>query len=289
MKGYKVFNSDMKCLGFQYEVGKTFFHDGEIELCKSGFHFCAKIEQCFDYYKFEPKNIVCEVEPIGKILGSSEDKMVTNKIHIIRQLSWGEVLELVNIGSGNSGYYNSGNCNSGNYNSGNHNSGYRNSGNHNSGYRNSGNYNSGDCNSGNYNSGNCNSGNYNSGNHNSGYRNSGDYNSGNYNSGLFCTDKDSKIKIFDIDSNMTIKNWRESQLAEVIQKNLVLNKWIVYEKLSQEEKEKYPSGYLKTFTYKEAWSNLWNNISVEEKQLFYELPNFNADKFEEITGIKITD
>ena len=39
VKGYKVFNPDWTCSGFQYEVGKTFEHDGNIEMCGSGFHF----------------------------------------------------------------------------------------------------------------------------------------------------------------------------------------------------------------------------------------------------------
>ena len=33
IKGYKVFNHDWTCRGFQYEVGKTFKHDGNIEMC----------------------------------------------------------------------------------------------------------------------------------------------------------------------------------------------------------------------------------------------------------------
>lgn len=137
-------------------------------------------------------------------------------------------------------------------------------GNNNTGYRNSGDYNSGD---------------YNSGNHNS----------GNHNSGIFCTEKVPKIKIFDVESNMTIYDWNNSKLKNIINSFFILNKWISYEYLTEEEKSKYPNGYLKTFTYEEAWNNLWYSITDEEKQLFYELPNFNADKFEEITGIKINN
>jgi hypothetical protein len=189
MKGYKCFNSDLTCRDFQFEVGKEYVHDGYISLCNAGFHFCKKPSSVFNYYSFDTKNRVCEVEAIGEVK-TEGDKSVTNKLHIIRELSWEEVLKICNVGVANtglnnSGYYNSGHSNSGDYNSGHNNSGDNNSGNRNSGYRNSGDNNSGHNNSGNYNSGDSNSGYYNSGYYNSGNYNSGDYNSGDYNSGHY--------------------------------------------------------------------------------------------------------
>ena len=199
VKGYKVFNADWTCRGFQYVVGETFEEDVIPSYCNKGFHFCTKAADCFNYYRFNPDNKVAEVEAIGKIDTNPVDsKCCTNKIRIVRELSWDEVLEIVNIGKGctglrnsgdhnsghrNSGNYNSCNYNSGDWNSGDYNSGNLNSGNRNSGNNNKGNWNSGDSNSGNYNSGDWNSGNRNSGNGNSGNRNNGYYNSGNYNSG----------------------------------------------------------------------------------------------------------
>ena len=182
MKGYKVFNPDWTCRGFQYEVGKTYKHDGDISPCRAGFHFCRKAADCFNYYSFDPSNKVAEVEALG-LVESDDTKSVTNEIHIVREIPWAEVLELVNTGKGCTGLSNSGDRNSGDWNSGNRNSGDRNSGNWNSGNRNSGNWNSGNWNSGNRNSGNWNSGDRNSGDWNSGDRNSGDWNSGDWNSG----------------------------------------------------------------------------------------------------------
>lgn len=183
MRGYKVFNPDWTCRGFQFEVGKTFEEDINPKCCDSGFHFCTKILDCFYYYDFNPNNKVAEIEALGDIDASNGDsKCSTNKIHIIRELTWHEVLDLVNTGEACTGYCNSGDNNSGHHNSGNHNSGHRNSGNCNSGDENSGNYNSGDENSGHCNSGNNNGGNHNSGHHNSGDKNSGSYNIGNHNS-----------------------------------------------------------------------------------------------------------
>lgn len=137
MKGYKVFNSDWTCRGYQYEIGKTYEIAESPKCCKVGFHFCEKLADCFNYYSFDPNNKVAEIEAIGEIhFDDTNSKCCTNKIVILKELKWSEVLDMCNTGKGNSG-----NCNSGTYNSG---------------YHNSGNYNSGDYNSGNYNSGICN-------------------------------------------------------------------------------------------------------------------------------------
>jgi hypothetical protein len=46
-------------------------------------------------------------------------------------------------------------------------------------------------------------------------------------------------------------------------------------------------GTLITRTYKEAWALYWTEISQEDKQMFLDLPNFDADIFLEITGIDV--
>jgi len=125
MKGFKIFNPDWTCRNYQYEVGKTYRHEGKIELCESGFHFCTNPVDLFNYYDFNPKNKVAEIEALGEVLSNSksDSKCVTNKIKIIREIKWEEVLRLVNTGHGNSGYGNSGHGNSGHGNSGNEKSG----------------------------------------------------------------------------------------------------------------------------------------------------------------------
>ena len=52
MKGYKVFNPDWTCRGFQYEVGKTYEENVTPECCERGFHFCLKASDCFNYYSY---------------------------------------------------------------------------------------------------------------------------------------------------------------------------------------------------------------------------------------------
>ena len=329
----KGFDEDLKCRGYQFEIGKTYeikLPDGyeltKEDLCSDKvFHYCNSLRKVHDYYSVAPEenNRFCEVEVLGREV-TDGDKCGSNKIKVIREIV-GEELDILkgltdeniglfnsgyrnsgnynsgnhNSGSCNSGYHNSGNYNSGSYNSGYYNSGYCNSGNCNSGNYNSGSYNSGNCNSGNYNSGNCNSGNYNSGGRNSGYCNSGNCNSGDHNSGyfnscdyssgLFCT-QDPKVKIFDIEIDMTMKEVIQADWYRMLFKySIDLTRWIEYtdeEKQSDKDKDLI-GGYLKTYTYKEACKNWWNEYTDKEKAVIMSMPNFDKDKFKQITGIEV--
>ncbi len=285
VKGYKVFNPDWTCREFQYEVGKTFEHDGNIELCGSGFHFCQKASDCFNYYDFNSNNKVAEIEALD-LVETEGNKSVTNKIHIIREIPWQELLTIVNTGKDCTGLENTGNRNTGNWNTGN-----CNTGNWNTGDCNTGNWNTGDCNTGNCNTGDCNTGNCNTGNWNTGNRNTGDCNTVDFSNGVFCTKEDT-IKIFDKESNMTLSEWKSSRARRIIAWNMETTVWIYESSMTEEEKEEHPSykntgGYLKVFTYKEAWNNLWNSITDKEKQEIMNIPNFDKNKFKEITGIEI--
>jgi hypothetical protein len=313
MEGYKVFEPDWTCRGFQYEVGKTFEEDVIPSCCNRGFHFCKELKDCFNYYPFNPDNKVAKVIALGEIDEESDDsKCCTNKIQIVEEISWEDVLRMVNLGKGNAGLCNSGDCNSGNRNSGDWNSGNRNSGDCNSGNRNSGNCNSGnrnsgdcnsgDCNSGNRNSGNWNSGNCNSGNCNSGNRNSGNWNSGNWNSGdwnktnfsngCFNTEEP-KIFLFNKPSDWTYRDWLNSDaryLLNQIPRNVV--DWIWSDDMTDEEKEQHPEyevvgGYLKILDESECGQLWWDSLSERYKNIIKAMPNFDKEIFEDVTGIKI--
>ena len=209
-------------------------------------------------------------------------------------LAWQELVKNYN----NPEIFGSGKENVGLFNSGNYNSGYRNSGYCNSGYCNSGYYNSGDCNSGDrnsgdYNSGDCNSGDRNSGDCNSGYRNSGECNSGYRNSGVFCNCKNTgrTVIIFNRESNMTWPDWHNHP-AYFASQRLRVAEWKNFSDMTEEEKKDNAKSYvtdgiLITYTYHEAWENLWRTLTDEQKNSFKTLPNFDADVFEDITGIKI--
>ena len=288
MKGYKIFNGDWTCRDFKYEVGKTYEMEESPQCCGRGFPFCTNLADCFNYYGFNTDNKVAEVDALGEIDKDNDDtKHCTNKIKIVRELTWEEVLTLCN-----SGNCNSGNCNSGNRNSGNRNSGDWNSGDRNSGNCNSGDWNSGDRNSGNCNSGDWNSGNWNSGNCNSGNRNSGDWNITSFSNGCFNT-KEPKIYLFDKPSDWTYRDWINSDARYIL--NCMPTDyidWVYSNDMTDEEIKEHPEhettgGFLRTqnkSSERQAW---WNNLGEYRKRDIKSIPNFDAKIFKRITGIEV--
>ena len=278
MKGYKVFNHDWTCKGYQFEVGKTFEEDVDPKCYNRGFHFCTKLADCFSYYEFDPRNKVAEVEAVGDIdTNSSNTKCSTNKLHIVREITWHEVLELVN-----SGKFNSGICNTG----------YFNSGNRNTGDFNSGDFNTGDRNSGNFNTGNRNTGDWNSGDYNSGDYNTGDWNKTSSATGCFNTERQ-KLKFFDKETDMTMDQWFNSDARHLLnQIDFKPTDWITSKNMTDEEKAAHPEhettgGYLKVRNNTDCCTEWWNGLSERNKNIIKSIPNFDAEKFYQITGIRV--
>ena len=80
---YKGFDENLCCRGFQYEIGKEYVQEGEIECCESGFHACTNPFDVLDYYPSDSKNRFCVVEQSGTIkTGNDDSKQASSKIKI---------------------------------------------------------------------------------------------------------------------------------------------------------------------------------------------------------------
>ena len=81
MKSYKGFDKDLKCRGFQYEVGKEYECEDAVA-CETGFHACEKPLDVLAYYP-PASSRYCEVEQGGKTDANSDDsKVASTKIKI---------------------------------------------------------------------------------------------------------------------------------------------------------------------------------------------------------------
>ena len=273
VKGYKVFNPGWTCRGFQYEVGKIFEENVKPSCCDRGFHFCEKAADCFSYYSFNSENKVAEVIALGEV-DTDGKKSCTNKIQIVREIPWQELLTIVNTGKDCTGL-----CNTGDWNTGDRNTGDRNTG---------------DCNTGNRNTGDCNTGDCNTGDRNTGDWNTGDWNKSSFNTGCFNTEEQ-KIMLFNKPSDMTYNDWLRSDaryLLNQIPKDVV--EWVYEEDMTDEEKAANPTyettgGYLKVLDESECGQLWWGSLSDFQKNYIKSIPNFDAEIFEQCTGIKVDE
>ena len=288
VKGYKVFNPDWTCKGKQYTCPGTFEEDVNPSVCNVGMHFCKNAADCFRYYDFDPNSHVAEVIAHGTV-AEGDNKCATNKLEIVREIPWAEVLEIVNTGKACTGRCNSGNRNSGDWNSGDWNSGNCNSGDCNSGDCNSGNRNSGDCNSGDCNSGNCNSGDCNSGD-----CNSGDWNTTSFSNGCFNT-VSPKIYMFNKPTDWTFEQWFNCRARRLLNEiDDCPLEYVYLSDMTDEEKAAHPEaettgGYLKERTMADNARKWWEGLSADDRNVILSLPNFDAAIFKEITGIDVSN
>ena len=276
--GFKVFRPDWTCdpTGYnpkQYTCPGKFEEEGELDVCGHGMHFCQTAADCFNYYSFNSENKVAEVIAYGEVR-TEGDKSCTDKLEIVREIPWDEVLRIVNLGKNCTGR-----CNTGNRNTGNRNTGDCNTGNRNTGNRNTGDCNTGDWNTGNRNTGDC---------------NTGDWNKSSFNTGCFNTEEQ-KIMLFNKPSDMTYREWIDSDaryLLNQIPKDVV--EWVYEEDMTDEEKAAHPTyettgGYLKVLDESECGQLWWGSLSDRRKEIIKAIPNFDAEIFFQCTGVRVDE
>ena len=261
--GYKAFNADLTCRGFQYRVGEVFEEDCEPALCRRGFHFCKTIADVYKFYPTSDNTRICKVEAIGDIDDDGDIKLCTNKIKILEEIT-DVVVKKCNSNASSSGFFNTGSRNAGSRNTGDWNTGSRNTG---------------DCNTGSRNTGNC---------------NTGDWNSADRSTGVFNT-QESTILMFNKPSDWTFDDWRDSDARWYlldIPTEYTDTEFISDYEMTDEEKKAHPEyttigGYLKKVHHEADVQRWWDTLTDYKKKTIKGLPNFDAEIFKEITGITV--
>ena len=120
VKGFKGTDKDMRCQDYQYELGKQFDLDEDVEpvICSKGFHFCKSLENVFRHYKIGDGHRFFEVEALVRksdldskkkdyakysnvawdlyhTSSHYDDKYAAKSIRFIRELTVDEVFESV--------------------------------------------------------------------------------------------------------------------------------------------------------------------------------------------------
>lgn len=117
VEGYKGTNKDMKCYNnFQFTLGEEYTKDGEIIMCKNGFHFSPTLKQTFQFYTpygehnnnrfFKVKALINKNQMVEKNIASffsptpnyklvpmrsTDDKLVAKSIVFLEEISTKEI------------------------------------------------------------------------------------------------------------------------------------------------------------------------------------------------------
>ena len=252
VRGYKVFNEDWTCSPNgntkQYTCPGKFEEDITPVRCGHGMHFCRKASDCFNYYNFNPKNKVAEVIAYGDIVEAG-DKCCTNKLEIVREIPWQELLTIVNTGKDCTGLCNTGDRNTGD--------------------RNTGNRNTGDWNTGDWNKSSCNTGCFNT-----------------EEQKIMLFNKPSNMTYNDwlrSDARYLL-NQIPKNVVEWVHEEYMTDE----EKAAHPTYET-TGGYLRVLDESESAQIWWDGLSEIDKSTIKAIPNFDGEIFEECTGIKIME
>lgn len=88
---YKGFDKNFRCRDFQYEVGKEYHIDGDLKICKNGFHACKDLINTFNYYPMGNSRFAI-VKLWGEVL-YGDNKMCASDIKIVEELSLKDIVK----------------------------------------------------------------------------------------------------------------------------------------------------------------------------------------------------
>jgi hypothetical protein len=92
---------------------------------------------------------------------------------------------------------------------------------------------------------------------------------------------------------MTMEEWWNSDARYLLnQIDFRPTEWVRSENMTDAEKEQHPEhettgGYLKIRDNTNACIKWWNELSERERNVIKSIPNFDAEKFFKITGIRV--
>ena len=89
---------------------------------------------------------------------------------------------------------------------------------------------------------------------------------------------------------MTVREFYSSKYyCALTSSPFILTEWIYYteEEKAQDKAKELIGGYLKRYDYKKVCVKWWEKMTQENREIIKQIPNFDADKFFEITGIRV--
>ena len=89
----KGFDQNLRCRDYQFEVGKTYTHEGTVQVCQSGFHGVEYALDVFGYYAPSDSRY-CIVEQSGQVGRHAEDtKIVSASITIQAEIKLPQLIQ----------------------------------------------------------------------------------------------------------------------------------------------------------------------------------------------------
>ena len=138
--------------------------------------------------------------------------------------------------------------------------------------------------------GNRSTGDWSTGDGSTGYRSTGHWSISNYSTGHFSTEDYSGFGCFD--KPCTLEQWYSAIKPDCL--FFKLTEWVRESDMTEQEKTENPDyktigGYLKVYDYKEAFTRSMERATDEELEQVKALPNFDAEKFYQISGYRFDE